>query len=185
MSDPLVSDEHSSAQPTRPLIRHRLPWLLVIYGVQLLYLPINRTMQGGVVLRTPLDAYIPLWPIWAVPYLLSLLWWQGALAWAALRMDERRFRALTIAILAVMLSSYTVYILYPTYVERPSVEGSTWAHDLVRAIYRNDQVERHIRAKYNFRPPRHFSPEHLRNPILPERVLVHLVDRVQYVVAFI
>ena len=55
----------------------RLVWLVSIFAVQCLYLPINRTVQGGVLLHTPWDAYFPLWPIWVVPYLLSLLWWVG------------------------------------------------------------------------------------------------------------
>jgi len=140
MPDQPVPDEHSAPQTNSPWTPKRLVWLGVIYGVQLLYVPINRTMQGGVVLRTLLDAYIPLWPVWAVPYLLSMLWWEGALLWAALRMDERRFRALTIAMLAVMLSSYAVYVLFPTYVERPPVESSGWAADLIRTIYGNDYL---------------------------------------------
>ncbi len=134
-----LSSQNVSGVPGRTQWK-RLLWLLGVFAVQMLYFPINRTMHGGVILRTPLDDYIPLWPIWAVPYLLSLVWWEGAFVWAAIRMEGDRFRALAIATLAVMLTSYALYLVYPTYVERPTVQGSGWAADLVRAIYRNDRL---------------------------------------------
>jgi len=114
--------------------------VLAITVVQLIYFPINRTVKGGVILQTPLDAYVPLWPIWAVPYLLSIVWWQASFIWAACAMEEKRFRALAIATISVMLTSYVLYIAYPTYVERPTLEGSGWAADLIRTIYRNDRL---------------------------------------------
>jgi membrane-associated phospholipid phosphatase len=118
----------------------RLSWLIVLFIVQILYIPINRTMHGGIVLHTPLDAYVPFWPIWAVPYLLSIVWWVGSFIWAAWKMEDRVYRAFVAGALAVMLASYAVYILFPTYVQRPIVEGDTWPNTLVRLIYSNDRL---------------------------------------------
>jgi membrane-associated phospholipid phosphatase len=118
----------------------RLVWLVTLFGVQLLYAPINRTMQGGVILDTPWDAYVPFWPIWAVPYLLSLVWWAGCFVWAAWKMDGALYRAFVAATIAMMLTSYVVYILFPTYVQRPALEGSSWPIELVRYIYSNDRL---------------------------------------------
>jgi membrane-associated phospholipid phosphatase len=120
--------------------QRRLLWLLVLFGVQLLYVPINRTMHGGTVLATPWDAAIPLWPIWAVPYLLSIAWWVGCFVWAAWKMEDVLYRAFVASFLIVMLTSYAVYILYPTYVERPVLEGSSWQVELLSLIYRNDRL---------------------------------------------
>ena len=39
-----------------------------------------------------------------------------------------------------LLTSYIVYILFPTYIERPNVQGSGWQFDLIRFIYNNDHV---------------------------------------------
>lgn len=119
---------------------NRLAWLLVLFAAQLLYFPINRLVTGGVILTTPLDPYVPLWPVWIVPYLLSLPWWMACFAWAAFAMDDRRFKAFVIGALAVMLSSYVLYIVFPTYVERPAVKGQGWAADLVRWLYHNDRL---------------------------------------------
>jgi membrane-associated phospholipid phosphatase len=118
----------------------RFLWLLALFAVQLLYVPINRTMQGGVILDTPWDAYVPFWPVWAVPYLLSIVWWTGSFIWAAWKMEDQLYRALVAGTVAVMLASYVVYILFPTYVERPVLSGDSWAVELVRLIYSNDRL---------------------------------------------
>ena len=118
----------------------RLTWLLVLAAVGLLYIPINRTVKGGVILTFPWDAQVPFWPIWAVPYLLSILWWMASFIWAARKMDDGRFQAFAVATLAVMLTAYMVFVLYPTYVERPVVVGHSWQADLVRSIYSNDRL---------------------------------------------
>jgi membrane-associated phospholipid phosphatase len=120
--------------------RPRLASLIVLAVVALLYIPINRTVQGGVILALPWDAHVPFWPIWAVPYLLSILWWIASFIWAAWKMDDARFRALVVAALAVMLTAYAVFVLYPTYVLRPVVVGHSWQAELVRSIYSNDRL---------------------------------------------
>lgn len=118
----------------------RLAWLIVLFAVLLLYVPLNRTIRGGVILSLPGDELIPFWPIWAVPYVLSVLWWIAAFIWAAFKMDDIRYKAFVAAALAVMLTAYAVFILYPTYVERPALEGHSWQIELVRAIYNNDRL---------------------------------------------
>jgi membrane-associated phospholipid phosphatase len=55
-------------------------------------------------------------------------------------MEDARYRAFVAGTLAVLLASYVVYILFPTYVERPVLEGSSWQVDLLRLIYNNDRL---------------------------------------------
>lgn len=118
----------------------RLFWLLVILLVQASYFPINRAMEGGIALHTPLDSWIPLWPVWAVPYLLSIVWWEACLAWAAWKMPAPLFRTLVVGALTTLLTSYIFYVLCPTYVARSPVEGSGWPSVLVRLIYDHDRL---------------------------------------------
>jgi len=118
----------------------RLAWLLALFAVQALYFPINRLITGGVVLDIPLDALIPVWPVWAIPYLLCLVWWQACFIWAAVKMDGNRFVAFVAAALFTMLTSYIVYIFFPTYVVRSLVVGHGWQYDLLRTLYANDHV---------------------------------------------
>jgi membrane-associated phospholipid phosphatase len=122
------------------IARSRLMWLIVLAAVGLIYIPINRTVQGGVILSLPWDEYVPFWPIWAAPYLLSILWWMVSFIWAARSMDDARFRAFAVATLVVMLAAYAVFVLYPTYVERPVPVGHSWQVGLVRLIYNNDRL---------------------------------------------
>jgi membrane-associated phospholipid phosphatase len=120
--------------------RRRLAWLILLLSLQLLYFPINRTIQGGVVLTTPWDANIPLWPVWVIPYLLSIGWWIGSFIWAAWRMDDGLYRAFIVSFVAVFATSYLVYIVYPTYVVRPSPQAGDWLTRTINLLYANDRV---------------------------------------------
>lgn len=118
----------------------RLMWLLILFVVQFLYFPINRTIQGGVVLAIPWDDYFSLWPIWVLPYLLSLVWWTGCFIWAAWKMEDNLYRAFVISLVSVMLASYVVYILYPTYMVRPTLQGNDLWTQVLALLYANDRV---------------------------------------------
>jgi hypothetical protein len=48
---------------------------MILLILQLLYIDISGIVRGGVLLETPWDTHIPLRPSWAIPYLLSLVWW--------------------------------------------------------------------------------------------------------------
>ena len=67
--------------------RQRLAYLAGLLILLALYFPINQNVSGGITPDLPLDAFIPLWPIWAIPYMLTLPWWIASLAWGALKMD--------------------------------------------------------------------------------------------------
>ncbi len=121
-------------------LKPRLAWLAVLFVAQLLYFPINRAAQGGIVLSIPWDAHIPLRPIWAIPYMFSLVWWVGCFIWAAAKMDADLYRAFVASMLFVMLVSYAIYLLYPTYIERPVLEGEGWRVELMRLIYSTDRA---------------------------------------------
>jgi membrane-associated phospholipid phosphatase len=122
------------------ILRARLGWLLILLIVQLLYFPINRLIAGGVGLSIPLDAWIPLVPIWTIPYVLGLAWWAGCYIWAALKMNPTLYYSLVASSLFTMLTAYVFYLLYPTYVTRPVVEGSGWQIDMLRQLYANDRA---------------------------------------------
>jgi membrane-associated phospholipid phosphatase len=118
----------------------RLAGVVLVLALQLLYIPINRTLHGGVVLRTPWDDLIPLWPIWVIPYLLSIGWWIGFAVWAAWKMDDVLYLSLVAAAVAVVLVSYAIQLIYPTYVERPALVEDSWAMELLRFVYSQDRA---------------------------------------------
>lgn len=117
----------------------RIASFMVILAVSFLYTPINQNVSGGIAPVTPLDFFIPLIPIWAVPYTLALVWWLAAIIWASAKMKTELLKTFVLAVVIVSLSSYLVYLLYPTYVIRPEPTGASWSMDLIRLIYGNDQ----------------------------------------------
>jgi hypothetical protein len=81
----------------------RAALMLSICPVQALYFPLNRGLHGGVMLKTPPDDFIPLWPIWVLP-LRALTWvyWIGCAAWATWKMEEQLFKTFLVSLFIVI-----------------------------------------------------------------------------------
>jgi membrane-associated phospholipid phosphatase len=126
------------------LTKMTLGWRLMLAGTVLgllsLYFPINRLAGGGVALDTPLDAYIPLWPAWVVPYLLVLPAIVAAVLGFAIHLEDGLYRAFISACWAAILPSFILFMAWPTFVFRPPVTGNGWAADLLRFVYGFDRV---------------------------------------------
>jgi len=117
----------------------RLALAVIVVLAQCVYTLTNRVMHGGVLLDTPLDRLIPLWPIWTVPYFLMLGVWVLFDLWAVFKMEERLFKAYILASLVTILPSMLIFIFWPTYVQRPEITGQDWASNLLRFLYANDR----------------------------------------------
>ena len=118
----------------------RIPILLIPLFIQLLYVPLNRYLHGGTMPFTPFDELIPLWPIWGLPYLLALPIWIGAFLWAGAKMPDDLFKAFVLSASSIMTFAMIVFLVFPTYVQRPSVSGQGFGIDIIRFIYTNDDV---------------------------------------------
>lgn len=117
----------------------RLGILILIIGIQLLYIPLNRNLSGGITPFVRLDALIKPHPIWVIPYLLAIPVWLAALIWGTIRMDRRTFRIMAVATLITVIVGVTTYLVYPTYVIRPDITSQTVVSDLLRWVYAHDQ----------------------------------------------
>ena len=117
----------------------RVGILLFLIALQLLYFPINQNMGGGITTYLPIDAHITLSPIWAIPYLLSILWWVGAIIWATIKMEYMRFVHFSLCLSLTIVISYAIYIFFPTYVDRPKIVSQDFLSQLVIFIYGNDR----------------------------------------------
>jgi membrane-associated phospholipid phosphatase len=118
----------------------RLIWCALVFGIQALYFPLNHFLQGGIELKTALDRYVPLWPIWVVPYVLICGWWVIACIWTVWHMEERLYEAFFIASAFVSVSALTIFTMFPTYVLRPDLSAGDWATRLLSWIYSNDHA---------------------------------------------
>src|SRR5512141_2815963 len=97
----------------------RLAMIILVICAACLYFPLNRKLTGGFNLSTRLDARIPLWPVWVIPYLLCLPIWVGGFIWAAWIMEDELFRSFVSAYLFVLVSAALLFYFFPTYVKRP------------------------------------------------------------------
>jgi len=116
----------------------RLVMTILVACAACLYLPLNRMLKGGVNLSTRLDAWVPLWPVWVIPYLLCLPAWMGGLIWAAWKMDDKLFGSFVSACLFVLLTAALFYYLFPTYVNRPTLITDSWTTRVLQMVYHND-----------------------------------------------
>jgi membrane-associated phospholipid phosphatase len=118
----------------------RLIGLAALLGAMLLYLPINRAGRGGLALETALDRAIPLWPVWIVPYLGVFLALLILLIAVYLWMPYRMFQAFISANLIAFAVSYLIYLVFPTYTNRPAIAGGDPFSEAVRWLYSQDRA---------------------------------------------
>ncbi len=118
----------------------RFLWLLLFLLVCALYIPLNKLLTTGYNLKTALDAYIPLVPLFTVPYLLFIPYWIAAFLFAAWKMDDRMFRALMIGSVGAAAVATLTYFLFPTYTARPAIGAAGWSASLLKLVYSNDNV---------------------------------------------
>ena len=121
-------------------LKKRLALIILVFAVQSLYIPINRTLQSGFIFSTHLDPFVPLWPIWVVPYMLVMGWWIVGGVWMAVKMEETLYRAFIIAALSVTLTALGFFVFFPTCIERPALVGTDWATELLRYLYTHDRI---------------------------------------------
>jgi membrane-associated phospholipid phosphatase len=118
---------------------HRFAWLFLLIAIDSLYFITNRLMSGGIMLKIPLDDYIPLWKAWVIPYVLWIPWWIASYIYAAWRMEDRLYKAMVAATLLVFCAGITCFTLCPTYVIRPEIKGNDLFTKTLQFIYANDK----------------------------------------------
>jgi len=114
--------------------------LLILLAVQLLYIPINQAISGGYLVKANLDNHIPLQPAWVWLYLICIPLWIILFAWAGYKMEDSLFWELWLSSMITFAIGILIFIVIPTYVERPIITGQGWSSDLLRFIYERDRV---------------------------------------------
>ncbi len=125
----------SKNQLTRRILLGLLPW-----AIQLLYLPLNRLQSGGIAPALPIDALIPLRPLWVIPYMATLITWIIIPLWAVFKFDDCNYRALIIAELICVVTGISVFFFFPTYVIRPEITHASGSMSLIAWLYQSDQA---------------------------------------------
>jgi len=105
--------------------------------LQLMYLPTSRFLTGGIVPKISLDV-IPVWSLWVVPYMMVWPIWIVAYAWAAFKMQGRLFRVAVVSATFTIGVGMTIFMLWPTYVIRPTLLGNDFFTNALRYVYAHD-----------------------------------------------
>lgn len=117
----------------------RLIWCALLFGIQALYFPLNKYLQGGIEFKTPIDEYIPVWSVWVLPYALICGCWVVAYIWAAWHMDDRLYEAFFLASAVMQVSALTIFTVFPTYIVRPDLPRTNdWTVQLLGWMYTHD-----------------------------------------------
>ncbi|MGD1052485.1 MAG: phosphatase PAP2 family protein [Candidatus Dormibacteria bacterium] len=111
--------------------------LVVWYGVNLLYAPLNHG-PNRIFLRTPLDQGIPVVPVFVIPY-VSLTPYIAVTMALLLLARVRLLRSAAVAMIIAWLVSYAFYIFLQSYVARPELIGSDPFTALIRTVYAGDR----------------------------------------------
>ena len=114
--------------------KKRIGLLLVAAAIQSLYGPTSQWMTGGFAPRIPLDALIPIWPAWVAAYAACYPLWLAAFLFAAWKMESRLFRALMAACYLTFSLGILTFVLFPTYVDLPTLTGTDAFSALLRQI---------------------------------------------------
>ncbi len=128
----------------------RLIWLVVLVVVVSLYFPINRMAEGGVVLETTLDPSIPLAPVWIIPYLSGLALFILVLLWAYRKMPSAMYASFVTTNLIAAGVAYTIYLVYPTFVLRPTITGTDTLSRWMAWLYAADRAYNAFPSSHTF-----------------------------------
>lgn len=112
----------------------RIGLFLAAWAIQMLYGPTSQWMTGGIAPKIGLDALIPLWPIWVIPYAICYPLWLVAFLHAIRKMEIRLYRALLAACFLTFSIGILTYVLFPTYVDLPTVTGTDILSSMLRGV---------------------------------------------------
>jgi len=115
----------------------RLSFCLIIPLVSMFYPILNRYRGNLNIVKLPIDDMIPFSKFFILPY---VSWYPFVAAFLIILcfIDKEKYFKLLISLTLGMLTCYVIYYFYPTYVERPFIQGRDLFSNLVLWIYRRD-----------------------------------------------
>ena len=136
MTSPVKAKE-IQPKPTVPFsIARRFLYILIIIGIQTIYIPTSNRIIGGIEPRLPIDVF-PIWPVWVVPYILCYPLWLFSILWAIFKMDDWVFRSFVMSFIITCALSVCIFIAFPTYVQEAAIAGNDIFTVLLRFIHEN------------------------------------------------
>jgi membrane-associated phospholipid phosphatase len=136
MTSPVKAKEITPELTVPFSIARRFLYILIVIGIQTIYIPTSNRGLGGIEPRLPIDVF-PIWPVWVVPYVLCYPLWLFGFLWAIFKMDDRMFRSFVMAFIITCALSVSIFIAFPTYVQEATIAGNDIFSVLLRFIHEN------------------------------------------------
>ncbi|MFT3891770.1 MAG: phosphatase PAP2 family protein [Anaerolineales bacterium] len=108
--------------------------ILLVIGIQMLYIPSSNQVSGGIELKLPIDIF-PILPVWVVPYVLCMPLWLVGIFYATFKMEDRLFRAFLASFFLASLSAVSVFVFFPTYVKAATFPSKDIFSILLQSIH--------------------------------------------------
>lgn len=134
MSSSSYAIETSKRQDGALTLRTRILLVLLVWGIETIYIPTSNRVTGGMEPRLPIDVF-PIWAVWVLPYVLCYLLWFFGFAWSTFKMEDRLFRAFSAACLLTFSIGMATFIFFPTYIPAASLQGNDIFTVLLRFIH--------------------------------------------------
>ncbi|MHC1716379.1 MAG: phosphatase PAP2 family protein [Candidatus Dojkabacteria bacterium] len=115
-----------------------------------LYIPVNRLISGGYNLHIPLDEYIPLVPIFVIPYLFGIIFWIGTILVVLVKQNRFDTILFNIKMIVAGITSVLIYIFIPTYITRPELGSKDIFSNILNLVYSNDNVHNAAPSGHTF-----------------------------------
>jgi len=122
--------------------------LIIIFIVLALYFPINHFAKGGIQLLLPFDKLVPFFPPAITVYLLGSILFVVFPIWAAWKVKPYDFEPYFISVIFAAMVSYVVYLVFPTFVNRPEITSQDIFSKAIIWLYQTDRA-------YNAAPSGH------------------------------
>lgn len=105
-------------------------------------------MSGGYNTVSDVDQYIPLMPIFVVPYLLGILFWIFTIIYINIKAKKKAAQFFNLVFVSAGILSVLIYVFVPTFVSRPEITNVDLFSTILNFVYANDKV-------YNAAPSGH------------------------------
>jgi membrane-associated phospholipid phosphatase len=115
-------------------VNKRILLFLLIYSIQLIYIPTSERVTGGIEPKLSIDIF-PIWAIWVIPYLLCYALWLCSVIWIILNTEDRVFRSFLAACIFTFTFGVLIFIFVPTYVKPATLPGNDILTSLLRMLH--------------------------------------------------
>jgi len=132
------------------MMKKRLIFISLVIGSMLLYIPVNRLITGGYNLEILFDKFIPITPVFVIPYLFGIVFWIFSIIYINLKANKEYAMRFNIMMITAGILSALIYIFIPTFVSRPEIIDTDVFSNILKLVYLGDNVHNAAPSGHTF-----------------------------------